>query len=236
MEVLSYPSEDVLGKASEAVNVMLEREFGGPLLFLLAGGSSEAIYPHIRAEFLGSHMTLTVSDERLSTDPGAHNFGQVAETEFYRNAKNRNCAFINITPFPNETVEGLGKRFDKALKDWRDANPEGRIVMTQGIGKDGHTCGIMPFPGDDKKFNEFFDDKIRWAVGYDAEGRNEYPLRATVTLPFLREVDESIVYAVGGSKHGALKDILERSQKLNDVPAFILREMKKVTVFTDQKV
>jgi 6-phosphogluconolactonase/glucosamine-6-phosphate isomerase/deaminase len=237
MEVLSYPLEDVLEKTSGAVNTVLEREFGAPLLFLVSGGSSLLLLNKIHSEFLGAHIMIAVSDERFSPDPKVNNFAQVAASRFYENAKNRGCSFVDTRPSLGETVVTLGERFNRSLKDWRAKNPQGRVVMTQGIGPDGHTCGIMPFPEDEKKFAELFLNADCWAVGYDAKGKNEYPLRVTATLAFLREqVDESVVYAVGGNKQTALRRILKKEQKLNEVPGFILREMKKVAVFTDQRV
>ncbi len=237
MELLTYPSEDVLEKASEAVNAMLEREFGGPLLFLLAGGSSLALLDSIRTQFLGAHMMIAMSDERFSLDPEINNFSQITRTSFYRNAQSRSVSFIETLPVPNETLTAFGERFDAELKSWRAKSPTGSVVMTQGIGPDGHTCSIMPFPHDKKKFDELFENKEKWAVGYDAGFMTAHPQRATATLSFLREeVSESIAYAVGSSKRAALKKLLKKDQNLNDVPAFILREMKKVTVFTDQKL
>ena len=238
MELLTYEEKErVFEEAAKAVNAMLERQFGGPLLFLISGGSSLGLLDSIRPEFLGSHMTIAVSDERFSTDPQVNNLLQAKSTSFFRHANERGCAVIDTLPYPEEKLEEFGKRFDAALKDWRTKNPNGSVVMTQGVGPDGHTCGIMPFPHDRAKFSLLFENKEVWAVGYDAHGKNEYPLRVTVTLPFLREqVVESVVYAVGGSKKTALENIMKKEGEFYKVPAFILREMKNVTVFTDQKI
>ncbi len=238
MEVLIYPEpERVHDEAVRAVNAMLEHEFGGSLLLLLAGGSGLMLLDGIRAELLGPHMTVAMSDERLSADPTVSNFAQMAAKPFYRNATNRNCAFIDTRSREKETVEELGARMHDSLNAWRKANPQGRVVMTQGIGPDGHTCGIMPFPESDERFKELFDVDGKWAVGYDVTGKNPYPLRATVTMSFLLNgVDESIAYAVGSAKWSALKRCAVGDIEHWKTPGAVMREMKKVTLFTDQRV
>ena len=108
------------------------------------------------------------------------------------------------------------------------------MVITQGIGEDGHTAGIMPYPENSALFKSLFDDPEKWVVGYDAEGRNEHPLRVTVTLSFLREVvDHSIVYAVGDGKKEALRQVLAETGTLWQTPARIIHEMRNVMLFTD---
>jgi 6-phosphogluconolactonase/glucosamine-6-phosphate isomerase/deaminase len=237
MQLLIYPIEDVLEKASDAVNAMLEREFGGPVLFLLSGGSSLALLERIRAELLGPHITIMMSDERLSTDSNVNNFAQMTATPFYRNAVERSCAFIDTRVKEKETVAELGVRMHDALRDWRKANPSGRVVMTQGMGPDGHTCGIMPFPSDEKRFKELFETEGLWAVGYDASGKSDFPLRATVTISLLKNgVDESVAYAVGSAKKSALRRASAGDIEHWKTPAAVMREMKKVTLFTDQHI
>ena len=257
MELLIYPTEDVLQKTSDAVNAMLEREFGGPVIFLLSGGSSLALLSRIRAELLGPHITVMMSDERLSTDPKINNFAQMMATPFYENAAARGCAFVDTRPaFAKapavgkpladksagkaavmETVEELGARMHNSLNDWRAANPQGRVIMTQGVGPDGHTCGIMPFPSDEQKFKALFEGEGKWAVGYDASGKSEHPFRATVTISLLRNgVDESVAYAVGSGKKHALKRATAGDIELWKTPVAVMREMKKVTLFTDQHI
>ena len=257
MEALIYPAEDVLQKTSDAVNAMLEREFGGPIMLLLSGGSSLTLLQRIRAELLGPHMTVMMSDERLSGDPKINNFAQMMATPFYENATARGCAFVDTRPAfaqasasgkPTadksagkaavmETVEELGARMHRSLSDWRAANPKGRVIMTQGVGPDGHTCGIMPFPSDEQKFKELFEEEGKWAVGYDASGKSEHPFRATVTISLLRNgVDESVAYAVGSAKKHALKRATAGDIELWKTPVAVMREMKKVTLFTDQHI
>ncbi|MEY4731099.1 MAG: hypothetical protein RL681_45 [Candidatus Parcubacteria bacterium] len=238
MEILIYPeSERVHDEAVRAVNGMLEREFGVPLLFLLSGGSSLGLLDGIRAEFLGPHVTIGMSDERLSTDPAVNNFAQMVAKPFYGSATNRGCAFIDTRPLEKETVTQLGTRFNVALNDWRKANPQGKVVMTMGIGSDGHTCGIMPFQENEQAFKGLFEEDGKWAVGYDAAGKSTHPLRATVTVSFLKNgVDEGVAYAIGWMKRRALKRSTTGDIEIWKTPASVMREMKKVTLFTNQNI
>jgi len=74
---------------------------------------------------------------------------------------------------------------------------------------------------------------VPWLGGYDAKERNEYPQRATITLPFLREIDHSVMYMVGMEKKDALSRMLNAKGMLFETPARIVHEMKEVHIFTD---
>ena len=78
-----------------------------------------------------------------------------------------------------------------------------------------------------------FDDPDQWVVRYDAGEKSPYPHRVTVTLPFLRQVDASIVYACGKEKQGALIKTLKLRGTLAETPGRVIQEMKKVDLFTD---
>ena len=108
--------------------------------------------------------------------------------------------------------------------------------MTQGIGPDGHTVGIMPFPENPARFGELFENETVWVAGYDARGKSQYPLRATVTIPFLRtQVNESIAYVTGSEKQNALKSTLHPASAPSVIPSVIIHKMKHISLFTDIK-
>ncbi len=148
-------------------------------------------------------LVASVLDER------GDNLANLQKTKFFQNAK------------PMDLTE-------KNLRDWR-----GRIVITLGIGPDGHTAGIMPFPEDPQKFQKLFDDPDHWVVSYDAAEKNAYPNRTTVTLPFLRRVDHAVVFVCGKEKQRALEKTLAQKGSLPQTPARIIREMGKIDLFTD---
>jgi 6-phosphogluconolactonase/glucosamine-6-phosphate isomerase/deaminase len=238
MEIVSCAeAEDTLPKTVERLNGILAREFGGPVLLLLAGGSSIALYDHIETQHLGSHITLAVTDERATSDAGANNFSRIAATRFFTNACERNCNYIDTRLGADENLDALAARFDGAVRQWFTDHPAGKCLAVLGVGADGHTAGILPHPWDRANFARLFENADRWTVGYDAGGKSEHPLRVTVTCTFLRaKVDEAVVYAVGSAKARALKRLCGRKGHLADLPAWILREMRAATVFTDQGV
>ena len=201
-----------------------------PILFLLSGGSAFDLLEEIDTENFGRHITIGVLDERFSTDPKVNNFAQLTATEFYRRAKEKGVQFIDTRIKEGETLEGLAEGFEKALRDWKEKNPDGIVVITQGIGTDGHTAGIMPH----SENPEMFDDSKKWVLGYDAEEKLQHPLRVTVTFPFLRNiVDHSIVYTKGKGKKEIVEKIMAKQGSLVQIPALIIHEMKDVKIITD---
>jgi len=238
MEVFRYQErQEVIERAVENLNRILKGVKDYPGLLLLSGGSAFNLLDGINAENLGKHITISVLDERFSEDPKISNFVQLAGMEFYRKAGERGVSFIDTRPRLGETVEELAKRFEKSLRQWKESNPEGKVIITQGVGEDGHTAGIMPYPENPKLFKRLFDDSSTWVVGYNAGEKNEYALRVTVALPFLREVvDHSIVYAAGRNKKRVLARVLAANGTLYEIPARIINEMKDAALFTDIKI
>jgi len=226
--------DDAARKAIQMVNACLREAKKNPVLLMVSGGSAFNLLHGINAKNLGKHITISVLDERFSEDPKISNFVQLAGTEFYRKAGERGVSFIDTRPRAGETVEELAKRFEKGLREWRERNSKGKVIITQGVGEDGHTAGIMPYPENPKLFKRLFDDSSTWVVGYDAGEKNEYALRVTITHPFLRDVvDHSIIYAVGEGKREALRRVFLKEGTLWETPARIIHEMKDVKLFTD---
>lgn len=188
-------------------------------MFLVSGGSPLEILDYLRMGF-PDLMTVSVTDDRFSDDPKINNFTQIMKL----NARH----WIDTRPIAGETVEDAGRRFDGALKVWRGNNPTGKIVITQGIGLDGHTVGIMP--------GYSFEDPDVWAVGYDCGNKNNYPLRVTTTMPFLRMVDDSVLFVCGEDKKKPLTATLSARGPLAEIPARIIHEMKHCLLFTDLSI
>ncbi len=227
-------AEAALRAAGEALNPLFKKYRHHPILFLSSGGSSLQILDTILVHFLGRQVTITMSDDRFSRDADINNYRLMTQLNFYTLAQSAHCKFISTIPLPKESVEAFGKRFDAALKAWRLDNPQGKVIMTQGMGPDNHTCGMLPFPENPSLFRKLFDTNEQWAVGYYAPGKNEFSKRITVTLPFLREqVDHTIFYACGEAKRDALIATLAKSGDVATTPARIIRDMNDVQLFTD---
>ena len=145
----------------------------------------------------------------------------------------RGYKFIVTKVKGNESIQDLALRFEKELRLWKKNNPKGLIVITQGMGPDGHTSGIMPYPENKTLFDKQFEDDGKWVIGYDAVNKNQYPLRATITIPFLKLVDISVVYITGKEKADVLNKILSEKIPHNIFPITVIKEMKKAFLFTD---
>ncbi|MBU1014970.1 6-phosphogluconolactonase [Patescibacteria group bacterium] len=234
MEVRKVQSrEAAVEDAAGLLNFELEQYQNRPVLLLLSGGSSLAILEKTSHEYFGPHVTVGALDERYSQKEKENNFAQIAATYFFREATQRGAAFIDTRVREGETQEALVLRFERELRVWRERNPNGIILATIGIGRDGHTAGIMPYPEDPEKFRRLFEQKERWVVGYNAGEKNLYPERATVTLPFLRAIARSLVFLVGEEKRGALERVLAEDGELAATPGRVVRDMADVTLVTD---
>lgn len=220
------------------------------ILFLVSGGSPLEILKYLSPDPFDARVTVGVSDERFSADPMINNFAQVIQTPWYKVVSVKGVQSIDTRPIAGEMVEDAGRRFDAALKAWKQANPKGKIVITQGIGLDGHTAGMMPayaeastgkpYSDEELEFDRLFNNPNIWAVGYDAKEKNKYPLRVTTTLPFMRMADDSVVFVCGADKRPALEATLVRPRlarpRLSEMPARIIHEMKHCLLFTDLSV
>lgn len=231
-------ADDAVSRASEKLNLILKdlAEHGVPTLLLLSGGSALKIAEQIEKNYLPKVLTLGVLDDRYSKDESVNNFSQLARTKLFRDAENIGAVFIDTRVNGEESIDEVAERADMAIKNWIAKNETGKIIITQGIGPDGHTSGVMPFPEDEEKFQKLFIDTEKYSVGYDAEGKNQYSLRITATLRFLMDkVDESVLLMTGAEKLQAFNSALDASGQLAHIPARVIHQMKKVNLFTDIK-
>ena len=228
-------SAAVIHQAKESLNDELAKTDDSAILLLLSGGSTLKLLPDINTKLFGPRLTISILDERYSKEPNINNFAQLQNILFYKEALQKGSFFIDTKVTDEETLEGLAQRFEATLRNWKKANPQGKIIATQGIGADGHTAGIMPYPENPDLFKNLFEDKEKWVVGYDATlSKNQYPLRVTTTFPFLRSIiDVTIVYIAGEEKKAALQKVMSEDGSLAETPARIIKEMKSVRLFSD---
>lgn len=222
--------------AAQALSDAISGYEDRPVLFLLSGGSPLEILKYLFFDPFDARVTVGVSDERFSTDPTINNFSQIIKTPWYQAITAKGVKSIDTRPLEGESVEDMGRRFDGMLKSWKKENSTGKIIITQGIGLDGHTAGMMPYPEDERAFGFLFDDADVWTVGYDAKEKNKYPLRVTTTMPFLRMVDMSVLYVCGQDKKEPLARALAADGSLAATPSRIIHQMKHCLLFTDLPV
>ena len=239
VQVIDKSLESLTQAAANKLNDVLKEVSSNevPVLLLLSGGSSLSLLEDIDYVNLGSQVTVTVLDERYSTDPLESNMAQIASTKFYMKAREAGCKFIDTRVQNNETQEQLAARFNNELIAWIRQNPRGKIIATVGIGEDGHISGIMPYLEDPTLFSRMFDNKNDEVVtSYDASGKNPYPRRVTTNMNLIRKIDIAIVFAVGENKKEALGKLRNNEGSINETPARILRDINgSVFLFTDQR-
>lgn len=227
-------ADEAFRMAAERLNLYFEESTDSPILFLSSGGSAIKLLDKIKNTYLKPTLTVGVLDERYSKDSAVNNFAQLEQTYFYTNAKEAGVHFIDTKILHNETGEEHAKRFMKALQKWKKANAEGTVIATMGIGPDGHTSGIMPYPEDEKLFYTLFDTEAVWVVHYNAGNKNPHKLRTTTTLPFIRNVlDKAVCLITGVEKKFALENMQKKEGSLAETPARIIEEMKEVSIYTD---
>lgn len=223
-------------KAGRKVSELFLSSQDKSTLFLISGGSSLDVLPEIEPQALSSNITLGVLDDRMSTDSQINNFLQFTKTPLYPAAKKLGVLFLSSVPAYGDTVEAWGEKYNQVLENWFNSHPNAITIALMGIGADGHTAGIMRCPDNPEMFKKLFIDTDKKAVGYDATGRNPYPLRMTLTIPFIKIIDHAVVYTVGETKKEALVKSLAPSGTLWETPGRIILEMPDVWLFTDQKL
>ncbi|MES3005363.1 MAG: 6-phosphogluconolactonase [Patescibacteria group bacterium] len=218
--------------AGHCISDLLAVHHGRPLLLMLAGGSALAVLNHINPQYLGSHITVTVTDERFTDDILENNFSNLQSTSFYNDLISVDAFCIDTQIYGDETITGHSERFEKNINDWRKEFPKGIIVALYGIGQDGHIAGIIPGIMSDDDFAKRFDGD-RFVAHLDAGRKSDQPLRVTTTFPLLRIVDFPLLYVRGEEKRDVLEKALAKEGSLAETPARIIQEMKSVFIFTD---
>lgn len=236
MEIIQCPNvQEAQARAGKSLCSLLigAKKQSRSVLLLLSGGSAFSLLTSIHKDVLGVHVTIGMLDERFSTDESVNNFAQFTKIPFHANARAAGALFIDTRIIEHETQEALATRFEKALRGWVRAYADGVVIATMGVGVDGHTAGIMPFPENTELFGQLFEDEEKWVTAYDAGDKNPYPLRVTITMPFLRmRTDHAIVYVVGEEKKAAMERVFSVRGSLVETPARIFHEMKDVRLFT----
>lgn len=224
-----FVSEEPACAVGNTLNELLAEYKDIPVLLLLSGGSAFAILEYVDLEVLSEDITLSMLDERYSSDPSVNNFMQLSQTDFFASAKEQGVQMIDTRISKGEGREALAERWESELRDWADKNPNGKVIATIGIGEDGHTAGIMINVAD----QDFNTDS--WVISYTVPADiNQYTERITITFTFLREkIDEALVYMVGEKKRKALESINSSEGNTTTTPARILREMHSVQIYTD---
>lgn len=226
-------SETVFQTAAGKLDSYINNALDVPVLFMSSGGSALKLLNLVKSAWLSPLLTITVLDERFSSDPSINNFSQIAQTQFYKNAVEAGSTFIDTQVNDGEGGTDHAKRIQESLKKWRTDNKNGVIIATFGMGADGHISGVMPYPENEEYFESTFNNQ-NWVVHYNAGSKNPFPLRTTTTLHFIREqIDKAVWVISGDDKKEALEKALSESGSIAATPARIIHDMKEVSLYTD---
>lgn len=227
MEVIRSHSPAKLAGESLSANIAQNSKFS--ILLLLSGGSAFSILEYVDETVFGPSVTVAVLDERFSTDPSVNNFCQLKQTPFFNKIIARGALSIETDVHTGDTLVSLTERFEKEIIDWKNTHEGGVVVVSMGIGADGHTAGILP----GNYGIDWSGEKLVVAYKVPLE-INPFTQRITTTYTFLiKYVDKAVVFAVGKDKQRII-DSLEKNQfDLEMMPAGILTKMSSVILFTD---
>jgi len=226
------PLPDAVRALNQALAVLRERE----VLLLTSGGSALALMEHVDPSLMGPHVCITVLDERWTREAADSNFTCLTTLPSWKGFLDAGATSIDPRPRAGDDLYATAARFDRALKHWHITHRHGTALAIMGIGTDGHTAGILPFPRDPDTFTALFMHRTTCVRGYTvAPEVSPHTQRMSATVTYLlRHVDHTIVYATGAAKRGALHALLDEQAAPHTVPACVLRSLRDVLLYTDQ--
>ena len=92
-----------------------------------------------------------------------------------------------------------------------------------GIGKDGHTAGILP--------NSVAIECKDLVCGYDTLVFS----RITITPNAIKQLDEAVVFAQGEEKWSVLENLINENIDIMKQPTQVLKKVPLLTIFSDYK-
>ncbi|MHB8651823.1 MAG: 6-phosphogluconolactonase [Minisyncoccota bacterium] len=193
------------------------------LLFLSSGSAFDAL-KYIPDDSLGGFLSITMLDERYDPNGKNSNFAALTRLPFFSRAQMCGVQLIDTCVSLGERADELCARIESDVHAWILEHPNGMLAATAGVGADGHTAGIMPFPESPECFVELFKNE-HWFVSYNTGEKNPIPHRVTSTITFLQTLDRVFVYAVGEEKREALA-AMQREGSLAECPARILLQLR----------
>lgn len=217
MKYSSPPKESVASFV--AARILKKLSEGKKVLWLLSGGSSGATCVEVSNLLQGhdlSKLYVTMSDER---------YGPL-------NHPNENVAILIKTglSLPGATFYRLlrGETIDETTASYMGWLQEvgdyvDYKIAVLGIGEDGHTCGVKP--------HSIAVDSTRLAENFASDDFK----RITITLQYLRMLDEAAVQAYGETKHDVVRRLLAGEGDVHSSPMLAIRDIPNTTVFSDYK-
>lgn len=227
--------EETAKAAGEKISEICAANLGKKIYLLLSGGSAFKVLDYIDLKDTSSDVEISVIDERYDVEKENQNQYLLSETEFSKGLLENGGSLKDMEINSVSSLEDAENNMQKYFKDISES--DGVVITLLGIGGDGHTVGMMPYPEDKDFFDKHFSSPDIFATSYDAKDKNDFPFRVTATGTFLKEiVDHAVVYATGENKIEALKNMLDKEDCIHEVPGRIIDQMKDVFIYTDQEI
>lgn len=222
-----YSATPIQSAGITLTNVLRAHETNDVLLLLSSGSWLNALR-HVDQSVITPQTTIGMLDERYTTDPAGNNFAQLTQTDFYHNAGKAGAVFLDSQVRSSESFIVYTDRISHQITQWQRTHPQGSVIVTLGMGADGHTAGIFPslFSHEDAADTLVF--------GYDVlPTENQYRQRVTVTPLFLRtHVSAGVALVAGQEKCPTLRAVLKNAD-IQQLPATLWHMMESVTIVTD---
>lgn len=201
-----------------------------PVLLLVSGGSALALLEHVSTAALDDAVTVGTLDERFTTASDHNNFQLLSRTDFYQRALAAGVTFIPSVVTDTDVLPEFAASIEAAWRAWRADHPTGVVLITLGIGSDGHVAGLMS----DQRYPPA-TTAANWVAGYRVSPTiDPFTERVTATYTFLQEeVDEVVGYAVGKEKQPYLQHLEQPREEFASMPVSVVRHMPQVAFFTD---
>jgi 6-phosphogluconolactonase len=239
VSIKSFTSETVQTEAAKSLAQLLEEKLAlGSVFLLLSGGSAIKMYQEafgLLAAKQPSWSSLIVSllDERAvpphSPDSNEEQLRAAGVVEEITKRGGRWVSYLEHGENWPAAAEQTSMGFQQILSE----HPY--IIITAGIGDDGHTSGLLPTQDKSTIQNVFESSHLIQFYELPADTANPFRLRLTTTPAFIRQASEILIYAVGEKKRAALERFLKGEEQLSVCPALALRSEDLVTtLITDQ--
>lgn len=229
--VIAQDATAAVAHATEALHRALLPSHAHAMLLLLSGGSVLTLLQRVPKGVMWKNVTIGVVDERFRAPQEHRNDAVLRTTALVHHACTKGAQFITVA-HDTPTRTDAAQRYEKTLRAWHGTHPHAQVVTVLGMGPDGHTAGIMPFPEDPQMFAQLFEDPQCDVVGYDAAGKNPFSERVTLTLSYLRaHSTQSIVFVTGEAKRAAYAALMAPHGTYAQTPARVFHDMRNVTLY-----
>ena len=204
-------------RGASRLQSLFDRYIREDILLIVSGGSALELMQNYDIDN-EKRFTLAILDARWSTDPEQNNFMKLEKRPLYDQLVSNGAKVIDSAPQGDEIRDEFWHRVERALKNWRIVHPQGIVIATMGMGPDGHTGGVFPYPEDPDFFARMFLSD-RWMISYDAEGKHDMPYRVTTTLTYMQsQIDHAVAVIAGEEKQPAFDRVIAKEGDIAEKP------------------